>query len=235
MSYLLGRCASIADVRAALQEVVVAPAHLDEQGQAPPAVHWRVTDARGGSIVIEIIDQGDVKVYDNHVGVITNAPGFPWHVIHLNTLVNVQAGTITGRKLGDRELQSFGAGTAALGLPGDYSPSSRFVRAAFYRNTAPPLETPLEAVSQAFHILANFDIPIGTVFAPEHRSAIPDIPSATQWTSVSDPNELKFYFTTMHDGRVKCVNLRAIDWATAEIKAYPLDPGRFTVDDVTPR
>jgi choloylglycine hydrolase len=170
--WILGRFETVEEVREALATVTVAPAHLDENDRPPPSIHWRVTDANGGSIVIEIINEGEVMVYDNDVGVITNSPGFPWHVTHLNTMINVQAGTQPARKLGHRQIFSFGAGTSALGLPGDYSPSSRFLRAAFYRHTAPPLETTLDAVDQAFHILSNFDIPIGTVFAPEHRAAI---------------------------------------------------------------
>ncbi len=233
--WILGRFATVEEVREALRKVTVTPAHLDENDRPPPTIHWRVTDAKGGSIVIEIIDGGNVQVYDNDVGVITNSPGFPWHLTNLNTQINVQPGTLPPRKLGDHQLFSFGAGTAALGLPGDYSPSSRFVRAAFFLNTAPPLETTTEAVTQAFHILSNFDIPIGTVFASDHRDAIPDMPSATHWTAVSDPTDMKFYYRTMHDGRVKSVDLRRIDFTVERVNVYPIDTGRFTVDDVTPQ
>lgn len=150
-------------------------------------------------------------------------------------MINVQPGTLPPRKLGDHQIFSFGAGTAPLGLPGDSSPSSRFVRAAFYRNTAPPLETTLEAVDQAFHILSNFDIPIGTVFAPDQREAIPDMPSATHWTAVSGPTKMKFYYRTMHDGRVKSVDLKRIIFTAEQVNVYSIGPGRFTVDDATPQ
>jgi choloylglycine hydrolase len=233
--WFLGQFATVDEVREALAKVTVAPAHLDENNRPPPAVHWRVTDAKGGSVVIEIIDNGKVHVYNNEVGVIANSPGFPWHVTHLNTLINVQPGTLPMRKLGDHQIFSFGAGTAALGLPSDYSPSSRFVRAAFFRNTTPPLETTLEAVSQAFHILSNFDIPIGTVYAPEHRDSIPDMPSATHWTAVSDPTDMKFYYRTMHDGRVKRIDLRRINFTAKEVNTYSIDLGQFTFDDATPK
>lgn len=233
--WVLGRFATVDEVREALAAVKVAPAHLDENDQPSPTAHWRVTDARGGSIVIEIIDQGEVQVYDNNVGLITNSPDFPWHVKNLNNLINIQSGTLPPRKLDDHQIFSFGAGTAALGLPGDYSPSSRFLRAAFYRNSAPPMETTLEAVSQAFHILSNFDIPIGTAFAPENRGEMPDMPSATHWTAVSDPSEMKFYYRTMHDGRVKCVDLERIDFTAGKIQTHPIDPGRFMFEDATPQ
>ena len=233
--WFLGRCSTVAEVRDALAHVTVAPVHLDESDRPSPTAHWRVTDAKGGSIVIEIVDGGTVHVYDNKVGLITNSPDFPWHVAHLNTLINIQSGTTPPRKMGDHQIFSFGAGTAALGLPGDYSPSSRFLRAAFFRDNAPPMKTTLEAVSQAFHILSNFDIPLGTVFGPEQRSDIPDMPSATHWTAVSDPNELKFYYRTMHDGRVKRIDLKRINFTAAGVTTYPIDAGRFTFDDATPQ
>ena len=233
--WMLGQFATVAEVRAALAGVTVAPPHLDEQGRAPPTVHWRVTDAQGASVVIEIIDGGKVQVYDNPVGVITNSPGFPWHLTNLNNLVNVQPGTAPVRDLGGQRIFSFGAGTAALGLPGDFSPPSRFLRAAFFRNTAPATGTPLEAVEQAFQILANFDIPIGTVFAPADRASMPDMPSATHWTAVSDPTSRKFYYTTMNDRRVKVVDLGRLDFEGDRVKAHPIDGGRFVVEDATPR
>jgi choloylglycine hydrolase len=233
--WFLGRCATVGAVRDALAGVTVAPAYLDEDDRPSPTAHWRVTDAQGGSIVIEIVDEGKVCVYDNKVGVITNSPDFPWHLVHLNTMINVQSGTLPPRKLGDHQIFSFGAGTAALGLPGDYSPPSRFVRAAFFRASAPPMQTTLESVSQAFHMLSNFDIPLGTVFGPEQRDDMPDMPSATHWTAVSDPNEMKFYYRTMHDGRVKRVDLKRINFTANGVETYPIDSGRFTFDDATPQ
>jgi choloylglycine hydrolase len=155
-------------------------------------------------------------------------------VTNLNTLVNVQAGTAPPRSMGAHEISSFGAGTASLGLPGDISPSSRFVRAAFYRSTVPPLETSLEAVSQAFHILSNFDIPIGVVFGADQRQHIPNLPSSTQWTAASDLGQRMFYFRTMHDSAVKRVDLGRLELTADRERAYALDEGRFTFEDVTP-
>lgn len=143
----LGSFATVAEVREALAEVVVSPANLDEEGRPLPTAHWRVTDAQGGNIVIEITDQGKVKIHDNPVGVLTNSPDFPWHVTHLNTLINIQPGTRPSRMLEAHRIFSFGAGTAALGLPGDFSPSSRFLRAAFFRNSAPPMDRSLRSCS----------------------------------------------------------------------------------------
>lgn len=232
--WVLGRFATVDEVRNALSQVVVAPVHLDDDDRPTPTAHWRVTDAEGGSIVIEIVDHGRVEVYDNTVGVITNSPGFPWHVTNLNNLINIQPGTRPSRTIGGQPIFSFGAGTGALGIPGDFSPPSRFLRAAFYRDSAPAMKTSQEAVSQAFHILSNFNIPIGTAFAHEDRENMPDMPSATHWTAVSDPADLKFYYRTMHDGRVKSVDLGRLNFESEDVQTYSIGPESFTVDDATP-
>ena len=232
--WMLSQFATVEEVKAALPGVKVAPVFIDEEGNPSPTAHWRVTDRRGGSIVIEIIDAGEVHIYDNHVGVITNPPYFPWQVLNLNNYINVRPGVVAPRTVGDLHLKSFGYGSAAWGLPGDFSPPSRFVRAAFFRSTAPPLATPLDAVSQAFHILNNFDIPIGVEFGEEERVKIPDIPSATQWTAVSDLASGLFYYKTMRDSAVKRVDLNRIDFTTGPETAFVLDKGVFTFDDVTP-
>lgn len=233
--WMLSQFTTVADVSAALKGITVVPIFIDENGVPSPTAHWRVTDKAGGSIVIEIINEGEVHVYDNEVGVLTNAPGFPWHLTNLNTAINIQPGMVSPRTIGNHEIFSFGGGTASLGLPGDFSPSSRFIRAAFYRSNTPPLETSLAAVSQAFHILANFDIPIGTMFGPEQGEHIPDLPSATQWTAVSDLGRGQYYYKTMHDSTIKCVDLRQLDFTTGEERSYAIDQGRFGFEDVTPR
>jgi choloylglycine hydrolase len=233
--WMLSQFATVDEVKAAFPSLKVAPVFIDADGNPSPTAHWRATDKSGGSIVIEIIGEGQVHIYDNHVGVITNSPYFPWQVLNLNNYINVRPGTVAPRMLGDQQLSSFGTGTAAWGLPGDFSPPSRFVRAAFFRSTTPPLATPLEAVSQAFHILNNFDIPIGVEFGDDERQEIAHLPSATQWTAVSDLTNKLFYYKTMRDSAVKRVDLNEIDFDSGSEAAYALDEGSFTFEDVNPK
>lgn len=233
--WMLSQFSTLGEVRAALDDIRVAPIFIDESGQPSPTAHWRVTDREGGSIVIEIIDGGQVQVYDNQVGVLTNSPGFPWHLLNLNNYVQLEPGTVGPRRFNQLKASSFGAGTAFLGLPGDITPPSRFVRAAFFVATAPTMESSAQAVSQAFHILNNFDIPIGTEFGEAEPSKMPDLPSATQWTAVSDLDQGAFYFKSMHDGAVKRVDLGRIDFAGGQETATALDEGAFRYQDATPQ
>ena len=232
--WMLSQFRTVEEVKSALESIKIVPVYIDKNGVPSPTAHWRVSDPSGASIVIEIIDNGRITIHDNEVGVLTNSPGFEWQVLNLNNYINLLPGTAKPQTFGEHEASSFGVGTAFLGLPGDISPPSRFVRAAFYVSTVPPLETSLEAVSQAFHILNNFDIPLGTEFGPTHRTKIPDLPSATQWTAVIDQTNRVFYFKSMYDSAVRKVDLNRIDFTTGEETARPLDGGRFTVQDVTP-
>lgn len=232
--WMLSQFASVDEVKKALPAISVAPIFIDADGTPSPTAHWRVTDRKGGNIVIEIINRGEVRIYDNKVGVLTNSPDFPWMLTNLNTYIQIAPGTVPPRREGGVELRSFGVGTASLGLPGDISPPSRFVRASFYRNTAPPLKSEREAVEQAFHILANFTIPIGVEFGAGERERMPDLPSATQWTAVSDLSGGSFYYRTMRDSTIKRVDLNRIDFGSGSERAVAIDDGGFTSVEVRP-
>ena len=182
-------------------------------------VHWRVGDATGRQIVIEIVD-GRTNVYENTLGVLTNAPGFEWQVVNLNNYVNLYSGGAQPKTVDGVLIHPFGAGSGMLGIPGDVTPPSRFVRAFFYKTTAPQQKTGRDCVMQCFHILNNFDIPVGV----EHElGKSPDIPSATQWTAASDLTGKKLYFRTMYNSSIRCIDLSSIDFSTLKYVSRPLD------------
>lgn len=114
----------------------------------------------------------------------------------------------------------FGAGAGFHGIPGDVTPPSRFVRVAFYKATASACPTAYDAILQSFHILNNFDIPVGI----EHASGkAPDIPSATQWTSAIDLTNRKVYYKTAYNNNIRCINMKKIDFDKVKYQSYPLD------------
>ena len=121
-------------------------------------VHAVVHDASGKSIVIEYVD-GKLNVYDNPLGVITNSPGFDWHMTNLRNYVNFSFNNHPPIQLGSVKLEPFGQGSGMLGMPGDFTPPSRFVRAVAFSQSVLQPKTGDDAVLTAFHILNNFDIP----------------------------------------------------------------------------
>lgn len=218
VSWILGACATVDDVREAIAGV-----HIVAVDPRAETVHWRFADASGQQIVLEVVD-GKPVFYENALGVLTNSPGFEWQITNLNNYVNLYAGSASAHRLGAVELAPFGAGSGLLGIPGDVTPPSRFVRAAFYQTSAPQQPTALKTVLQCFQILNNFDIPIGIEFAPGEIPA--DIPSATQWTSATDLHNRIIYYRTMYNSTIRSIDLRAIDFAQVQYHSGPLDAVR---------
>lgn len=215
VSFVLGVCRTVDEVKQTLETVRVIS--IDPRAET---VHWRFADASGRQLVLEIIN-GELKFYENTLGVLTNSPGFDWQLTNLNNYVNLFPGSAPAQTLGGVQLQSFGAGSGFLGIPGDVTPPSRFVRAAFYQTTAPQQETAKKTVLQCFQILNNFDIPIGIEHAAGQTVA--DIPSATQWTSATDLKNRIIYYRTMYDSAIRSIDLKRIDFSRVRYKAVLLD------------
>ena len=185
-------------------------------------VHWRIGEPSGRQVVLEIVG-GVPHFYENEVGVLTNAPGFEWQLTNLNNYVNLYPGDAPVRRLDGVTLRPTGGNSGFLGLPGDATPPSRFVRAAFYRATAPQRATGFETVQQCLHLLNNFDIPIGI----EHpEGECPDIPSATQWTSAIDLTNRRIYYKTAYNNTIRCIDLAGIDFGKTAYQSHPLDRNR---------
>ncbi|WP_294703106.1 choloylglycine hydrolase family protein [uncultured Fusobacterium sp.] len=224
VSWLLSNFSTVEEVKEGLKNIKVVNIGYDEKGNPLPTAHWRVGDAKGGNIVIEIVNNGEVKIYENKVGVVTNSPDYEWHVKNLNNYVNVYAGNAKDFDINGQKIFSFGAGTGAMGLPGDITPPSRFVRAFYYLSTIRPIKNSKEGINEAFHILNNFDLPIGVEYPAEHREYIPkDLSSATQWTAISSLNDREFYYKTMYNSQIRKVDLKKIDFTKVDYQAIPLD------------
>lgn len=221
--WALSNFATVDELLQQINSIRLVP-YMIENGVPTPTGHWRVADKTGKNVVIEFTKNGTINVYDN-IGVLTNNPEYPWHVANLNNYIHMQPGGVAPKELGPVTLKAFGMGAAAFGLPGDITPPSRFVRAAFYLFSAPKLNTSQEAVQQAFHILNNFDIPIGSEFAD--KTKITNMPSATQWTAASDLSNAHYYFKSMYDSRIKRVDVKSMVKQTKAEKYLPLANDTF--------
>lgn len=211
VQWLLTTCATIDDVKQAVNDVTIVGLERSS------VVHWCIGEPSGEQVVMEIVD-GAIHFYDNHIGVITNAPGFRWHLTNLNNYVNLRPGDAQPYSLGKVELKPIGGSSAMLGLPGDFTPPSRFVRAAFFRNTAPQHATGLDTVLECFHLLNNFDVPIA-IENPANNT----LPSATQWTSAIDLTHRKVYYKTAYNSSIRCIDLSTIDFGRIKYQSHPLD------------
>jgi len=214
VSYVLAQCSTLEEVKEALTNIRII--NIDPRSST---VHWRFTEPSGRQIVLEIVDEV-MNFYDNPLGVLTNSPGIEWHWTNLNNYINLTPGNAPEHPLGPVELKSLGHGSGMLGLPGDFTPPSRFVRAAFFQTMASQQPDAYGSVMQAFHILNNFDIPTTN-----------DMPSATQFTVASDTHNRMIYYRTMYNSNIRCIDLKRIDFdkvkyhsrALDEIKKQPIE------------
>lgn len=215
VSYILSCCSNVDEVKEAIGKI-----HIHSIDPRSSTVHWRFIEEGGRQIVLEIID-GKYVFYENTVGTLTNSPSFDWQVTNLNNYVNMQPGRVFTSHIGELQLNSFGGGSGFLGIPGDFTGPSRFVRATLFASSAPKYDTALQTVVQAFHILNNFDIPIGAQYANGETPA--PIPSATQITVASDLSGRKLYYRTMNNCEIRCIDFNRINFKKLSYTVKPLD------------
>ena len=127
--WLLGQCKTLSEVRRCLSEINLWKENFADQLPLSP-LHWMISD-KDASITVECVKSG-LKIYENPVGVLTNNPCFDYHMIHLTEFINLTCYSPENR-FGQVELRPYCKGMGAIGLPGDLSSASRFVRAAYVK------------------------------------------------------------------------------------------------------
>ncbi len=194
-AYLLTTCASVDDVRRALDRVPVQGVKLAVYGGHVPPLHYTVHDADGGSIVIEFTDK-KLHVYDNPTSVMTNEPPFPMQLQNLSQYQYVTNHAPAPIEVNGLHLAAPSSGDGVNGLPAGFLATSRFVRAFWFRQFALPFENPADGVQVARHILNQFDIPPGAVMtSPGGTGEGGGVAGAeiTQWMTVVDQRNAVMY------------------------------------------
>lgn len=220
LNWALTQYATVDEVRAALPEIQVIDVALPDVPAFP--LHYIFTDRSGKSIVAEYTD-GNLNIYDNPLGVLTNSPPFPWHEINLRNFVNLTITNVPPVNLDGIDLAPIGSGESLHGMPGDFTPPSRFVRATIFSHSAPKLDTAEDTVLEAFHIMNQFDIPPGIVPGNPATTPAGEKPEQelTQWTIVNDQSNLKIYVSTLQNRGVQVFDLSTIDTSKG-IQQLPL-------------
>jgi choloylglycine hydrolase len=220
---VLANFASVDEVKEGVKDIVVVPTPAPGLGSAQGIVagaHFFIQDRSGKSIAVEPID-GTLKVHDAPLGIMTNAPTYDWHMTNLRNYLNLSVKDVEEAKLGPVALTAFGSGSGLHGIPGDFTPPSRFVRAAIYGQSAAPNDTADDAVLSLFHILNQFDIPKGSVLSSAIGGTVQEI---TEWTSVADLKNLRWYFRTFGDQSIRMVDLKeAVAAAKGEMRTIEME------------
>jgi choloylglycine hydrolase len=203
--YILGNFKNIYEVKEALLELnVVNMNELLPKDDFSTLLHYIVTDANGNSLIIEFVD-GEMRMYTNRMGVLTNDPTYDWQLTNNQFYQQLSVDNITTTICGE-EVSSIGQ----LGIPGDPSPRSRFVRAAFLRHTAFRPQNISEAIGAARQILQTLSVPIGTMVVTD-----PSLPAGsmdwTQWSVIRDHTNLSYYFYTDFNSNLYGIHLGQLD------------------------
>jgi choloylglycine hydrolase len=225
--FLLGTCSDVKEAVAAARDVRVGEVVQKDMGFVPP-VHYIVTDAKGKSVVLEYTG-GELMVHDNPFGVMSNSPPFDWHMTNLSNYVNMTVSNVPKIEVGGKEVRGLGQGSGMLGIPGDFTPPSRFVRAVAFSKSALPVDTAKEGVLQAFHILNQFDIPKGATRGVDHGKEVADY---TLWTTAADLKNLRYYFRTYDNSKIRMIDLKSADLDAKEIKTIPIR-SKEEIEDIT--
>jgi choloylglycine hydrolase len=244
VTYLLATCADVEEsVMALTKSVHVAQQEFPPFKQVLP-VHYWIGDATGKVVIAEYVG-GKLSIHQNPVGSLTNSPPFDWQQINLSNFVNLSPVNVPSKRLGSLEVVNFGQGSGFIGLPGDLTPPSRFVRASLFSQWANPGKTAQETVNLGFHILNTFDIFDGAIksdTANQTANTKGFLKSAgetqlvstdtTEWIVAHDRTNLKTYVRTYGGLTIQAVDLKRAGFDKPGLRTIELQ-NDFQPEDVT--
>lgn len=200
--WVLASCASVHEAREHLDGVNIVKIPYNDQLPLPD-LHWMLADEKE-CLVLEPGLEG-LEIYENPYGVLTNNPPFSYHEQNLTNYRNITAQYAESRFAKGLKLPPYGQGMGGLGLPGDASSVSRFVRAAFLKWNSVCEKEEQENVSQVFHILDNVSVVRGAVLTPEGNCDI------TRYSCCINAKKGIYYFKTYGNSAIQMADLRRGD------------------------
>lgn len=213
---ILAQCRSVAEARDCLAALSITDLPFSEA--LPSArLHWMIADAKE-AITLELTNSA-MQIYDNPIGVLTNEPPFPFQMAHLHTFLHLSPHTPTNTFSPTFDLHACSHGMGAIGLPGDFSSPSRFVRAAFVRANSVSGEGELAVVNQFFHLLGAVEQPRGCCVVADEGFEI------THYTSCCNLERGIYYYTTYENHQISAVHLHHVPLDGDCLIRYPLVRG----------
>uniref|UniRef100_UPI0039EBD230 choloylglycine hydrolase n=1 Tax=Clostridium perfringens TaxID=1502 RepID=UPI0039EBD230 len=210
--WVLANFRSVEEVKEALKNANIVDIPISEN-IPNTTLHWMISDITGKSIVVEQTKE-KLNVFDNNIGVLTNSPTFDWHVANLNQYVSLRYNQVPEFKLGDQSLTALGQGTGLVGLPGDFTPASRFVRVAFLRDAMIKNDKDSIDLIEFFHILNNVAMVRGSTRTIEEKSDL------TQYTSCMCLEKGIYYYNTYENNQINAIDINKENLDGNEIKTY---------------
>ncbi len=213
--WVLAQCADIPQVMALLSETVLVDIPFSDDVPNTP-LHWHFSDG-SSSLVLECTADG-MKLHHDPAGVLTNSPPFDFHLRNLR-----QYGHLTADYPDTSEpyLMPFGRGFGAMGLPGDMSPASRFVRAEYLKRCSPEIADETERIVHLFRLLDCVSMPRGSVFTEDGREEL------TAYSSCMSGS--RYCFRTYRDSRIRVVDMAREQLSGSAPISYPMAEGEVFI------
>ena len=215
--WVLSQCSSISEAKELLSKINIAHINFSEELPASP-LHWIISD-KMSSITVESVKDG-LKIYDNKVGVLTNNPTFDIHMFNLNNYMNLSIEQPVNNFSKKLNFDIYSRGMGALGLPGDLSSASRFVKATFTKMNSLSGETEEESISQFFHILTSVEQQRGCVHMGEDKYEI------TIYSSCCNMDKGIYYYTTYENSQITGVDMHKENLDSDKLINYDLVKGQ---------
>ena len=211
--WILGQCATIAEAENLLQKINIVKIPFSEQLPLSP-LHWIISDKKR-SLVIESQKNG-LYVHENPVGVLTNNPPFEMQLFQLNNYMHLSTTPPINHFSEKLDLKKYSNGMGALGLPGDWSSQSRFIRATFLKLNSICGITEEESVSQFFHLLDAVAFPRGCVQMPNNTYEI------TVYSSCCNTDKGIYYYKTYDNLSITAVDMHKENLNENTLILYPM-------------
>lgn len=215
--WLLGQCATVEEAKAYLARMNLANTPFGPQFPVSP-LHWIIAD-RDCAITVESVREG-IRIYDNPVGILTNNPPFDYQMTNLTNYMSLSTEPPENHFSDQLDLTPYSRGMGMLGMPGDLSSASRFVRVAFTKLHSVSGTSESESISQFFHILGSVAQQRGCVHMGEGKYEI------TIYTSCCNTDRGIYYYTTYENSQITGVDLHRENLDGQQLSRYPLMTGQ---------
>ena len=211
--WILGQCASVKEVRLLLRKISLVNTPFSKE--LPLAqLHWIIADQEE-AITVESVKEG-LKIYDNPAGVMTNNPPFDEQMLQLNNYMHLSPKSPKNQFSDKLPLTTHSRGMGALGLPGDLSSQSRFVRVAFVKLNSVSGDSEAESISQFFHILGSVDQQRGCCDVGDEKYEY------TIYTSCCNASKGIYYYTTYENHQISGVDMHRENLDGESLSRFPL-------------
>ena len=212
--WVLGQCATVSEARKILAQLNLLDKPFRPELPLSP-LHWIIAD-KHDAIVVESVESG-LQVHDNPVGVLTNNPPFEMLLFHLNNYMNLSNDPPENHFAQNLPLKKYSNGMGAMGLPGDWSSQSRFVRAAFAKMNSKCGHSESESVNQFFHLLGSVEFPRGCVEIKQ------DVYEITVYSSCCNTDKGIYYYKTYENFNITAVDMHHENLDGTELICYPMN------------